>query len=44
MRVETPSSPDTFGVLIVAIGDAAGIIGAVDTRSVARAAVVRVVP
>jgi malate dehydrogenase (oxaloacetate-decarboxylating) len=41
MRVETPSSPGAFGVLASAIGDAGGIIGAVDTRSVTRATVVR---
>lgn len=41
MRVETPSTPGAFGVLALAIGDAGGVIGAVDTRSVTRATVVR---
>jgi malate dehydrogenase (oxaloacetate-decarboxylating) len=41
MRVETPSTPGAFGVLALAIGDAGGVIGAVDTRSVTRTSVVR---
>jgi malate dehydrogenase (oxaloacetate-decarboxylating) len=41
MRVETPSTAGAFGVLALAIGDAGGVIGAVDTRSVTRTSVVR---
>jgi malate dehydrogenase (oxaloacetate-decarboxylating) len=33
MRLETPTSPGAFGALASAIGDAGGIIGAVDMRS-----------
>jgi len=41
IRLETPNSPGAFGVLAAAIGDAGGIISAVDTHSVGKAAVVR---
>jgi malate dehydrogenase (oxaloacetate-decarboxylating) len=41
IRIETPSPAGAFGVLASAIGDAGGIISAVDTRSVTRATVVR---
>jgi malate dehydrogenase (oxaloacetate-decarboxylating) len=33
MRLETPTTPGAFGALASAIGDAGGIIGAVDMRS-----------
>ncbi len=36
MRLEMPTSPGAFGVLASAIGDAGGIIGAVDMRSVGK--------
>jgi malate dehydrogenase (oxaloacetate-decarboxylating) len=41
MRVETPNTAGAFGVLALAIGDAGGVIGAVDTGSVTRTSVVR---
>ena len=41
MRVETPGTAGAFSSLASAIGDAGGIIGAVDTRSVTRTTVVR---
>lgn len=41
MRIETPSTAGAFSTLASAIGDAGGLIGAVDTRSVTRATVVR---
>jgi malate dehydrogenase (oxaloacetate-decarboxylating) len=41
MRVETPNTAGAFGLLALAIGDAGGVIGAVDTRSVTRASVTR---
>jgi len=41
MRIESPSEPGSFGVLASAIGDAGGIIGAVDMRSAGKSAVVR---
>jgi malate dehydrogenase (oxaloacetate-decarboxylating) len=41
MRVEMPNEAGSFGVLASAIGDAGGIIGAVDMGSVSRTAVVR---
>ncbi|MBV9148478.1 MAG: NAD-dependent malic enzyme [Candidatus Eremiobacteraeota bacterium] len=41
MRVEMPNEPGSFGVLASAIGDAGGIIGAVDMGSVSRSAIVR---
>src|ERR1700724_3379204 len=41
MRLETPSGPGSFGKLAAAIGDAGGIIGAVDMRSVGRAQLTR---
>lgn len=41
MRLEMPSSPGAFGALASAIGDAGGIIDAVDMRSVARNIVTR---
>jgi malate dehydrogenase (oxaloacetate-decarboxylating) len=36
MRLEMPSSPGAFGMVASAIGDAGGIIGAVDMRSVSK--------
>ena len=41
MRLETPNTPGSFGVLASAIGDAGGMVGAVDTRSVGKATIVR---
>ena len=41
IRLETPNTPGSFGVLASAIGDAGGTVGAVDSRSVTRNAVVR---
>jgi len=41
IRLETPNTPGSFGVLASAIGDAGGTVGAVDTRSVTKNAVVR---
>ena len=41
MRVEMPNSPGAFNALAAAIGDAGGVIAAVDMRSVTKAAVVR---
>jgi malate dehydrogenase (oxaloacetate-decarboxylating) len=41
MRVETPSTSGAFGALAFAIGDAGGVISAVDTHSVTRTHAVR---
>ncbi|MGD0052537.1 MAG: NAD-dependent malic enzyme, partial [Vulcanimicrobiaceae bacterium] len=41
MRLETPNEPGSFGVLASAIGDAGGMVGAVDTRTVGKATIVR---
>jgi malate dehydrogenase (oxaloacetate-decarboxylating) len=41
MRVETPNTPGAFGILAAAIGDAGGVISAVDMRSVSKARVMR---
>ncbi|GAC1492856.1 MAG: malate oxidoreductase [Vulcanimicrobiaceae bacterium] len=41
MRLEMPASPGAFGTLASAIGDAGGIIDAVDLRSVVKAVVTR---
>jgi malate dehydrogenase (oxaloacetate-decarboxylating) len=41
MRVESPNEPGAFGQLASAIGDAGGIVGAVDMHSAGRSAVVR---
>jgi malate dehydrogenase (oxaloacetate-decarboxylating) len=41
MRVETPNTPRAFSALALAIGDAGGIISAVDTRNVTRTSVIR---
>ncbi|MBC5829694.1 MAG: NAD-dependent malic enzyme [Candidatus Eremiobacteraeota bacterium] len=41
MRLEMPNSPGAFGNLASAIGDAGGVIGAVDMRSVSKTYVVR---
>ncbi|MDQ2908039.1 MAG: NAD-dependent malic enzyme [Candidatus Eremiobacteraeota bacterium] len=41
MRLEMPSSPGAFGFLASAIGDAGGIIGAVDMRAVGKTSVTR---
>ncbi len=41
MRVEMPNTPAAFNQLAAAIGDAGGVIAAIDMRSVAKASVVR---
>jgi malate dehydrogenase (oxaloacetate-decarboxylating) len=41
MRLEMPSNPGAFGALASAIGDAGGIIGAVDMRAAGKAQVTR---
>lgn len=41
MRLEMPNSPGAFNQLAAAIGDAGGVIAAVDMRSVTKAQVVR---
>lgn len=41
MRVEMPNSPGAFNALAAAIGDAGGVIAAVDMRSVTKSNVVR---
>jgi malate dehydrogenase (oxaloacetate-decarboxylating) len=41
MRLETPNTSGSFGLLASAIGDAGGMIGAVDTRTVGKSTIVR---
>src|SRR5579884_4401432 len=41
MRIEMPNSPGAFNQLAAAIGDAGGVIAAVDMRSVSKTHVVR---
>ena len=41
MRIEMPNTAGAFGLLASAIGDAGGIVGAVDMRSVTKQFVVR---
>jgi malate dehydrogenase (oxaloacetate-decarboxylating) len=41
MRLEMPTSPGAFGAVASAIGDAGGIIGAVDMRSVGKSVATR---
>jgi malate dehydrogenase (oxaloacetate-decarboxylating) len=41
MRLETPNTSGSFGHLASAIGDAGGMIGAVDTRTVGKSTIVR---
>ncbi|MDB5093920.1 MAG: NAD-dependent malic enzyme, partial [Candidatus Eremiobacteraeota bacterium] len=41
MRLETPNTPGSFGILASAIGDAGGMVGAVDTRTVGKSTIVR---
>ena len=41
LRVETPSTPGAFAALALAIGDAGGVVGAVDAHSVTRTHAVR---
>ena len=41
MRVEMPNEPGAFGVVASLIGEAGGVVGAVDVRSVTRQATVR---
>ena len=41
MRLETPNTGGSFGILASAIGDAGGMVGAVDTRTVGKNTIVR---
>jgi len=41
IRLETPNTPGSFGILASAIGDAGGMVGAVDTRTVGKTTIVR---
>jgi malate dehydrogenase (oxaloacetate-decarboxylating) len=41
MRLETPNEPGTFGILASAIGNAGGMVAAVDTRTVGKTTIVR---
>jgi malate dehydrogenase (oxaloacetate-decarboxylating) len=41
VRVETPHSPGAFSTLAAAIGDAGGVVDAVDTRTVGKTTIVR---
>jgi malate dehydrogenase (oxaloacetate-decarboxylating) len=41
MRLETPNSSGSFGILASAIGAAGGMVGAVDTRTVGKTTIVR---
>ncbi|MBV8601430.1 MAG: NAD-dependent malic enzyme [Candidatus Eremiobacteraeota bacterium] len=41
IRVETPNHPGAFGELASAVGDAGGVIGAVDVRSVTKTSATR---
>ena len=41
MRLETPNSSGSFGIRASAIGDAGGMVGAVDTRTVGKTTIVR---
>jgi malate dehydrogenase (oxaloacetate-decarboxylating) len=41
MRLEMPNEPGSFGVLASAIGNAGGMVGAVDTRTVGKTTIVR---
>ena len=41
MRLETPNEPGSFGILAQAIGNAGGMVGAVDTRSVGKTTITR---
>jgi malate dehydrogenase (oxaloacetate-decarboxylating) len=41
MRLETPNTSGSFGILASAIGDAGGMVGAVDTRTVGKNSIVR---
>ncbi|MDP9018352.1 MAG: NAD-dependent malic enzyme, partial [Candidatus Eremiobacteraeota bacterium] len=41
MRLEMPNEPGAFSMLAAAIGDAGGVIGAVDMRSVSKSSLVR---
>src|SRR4030081_2501519 len=41
IRLETPNTPGSFGVLASAIGDAGGMVGAVDTRTVGKTTITR---
>jgi malate dehydrogenase (oxaloacetate-decarboxylating) len=41
MRLETPNTSGSFGLLASTIGDAGGMVGAVDTRTVGKTTIVR---
>ena len=41
MRLETPNEPGSFGILAQAIGNAGGMVGAVDTRTVGKTTITR---
>lgn len=41
MRLETPNEPGSFGILASAIGNAGGMVSAVDTRTVGKTNIVR---
>jgi malate dehydrogenase (oxaloacetate-decarboxylating) len=41
IRLETQNTPGSFGVLASAIGDAGGMVGALDTRTVGKTTIVR---
>src|SRR5947209_4574502 len=41
MRLESPNTSGSFGVLASAIGDAGGMVGAVDTRTVGKTTITR---
>jgi malate dehydrogenase (oxaloacetate-decarboxylating) len=41
MRLETPNTSGSFGILASTIGDAGGMVGAVDTRTVGKTTIVR---
>src|SRR5260370_31598618 len=40
MRLETPNTPGSFGILASAIRDAGGMVAAVDTRTVGKPTIV----
>jgi len=41
IRLETPNEPGSFATLAAAIGEAGGMVGAVDTRTVGKTSIVR---
>src|SRR5579875_1087214 len=44
MRLEMPNTPRAFGMLASVIGDAGGVIAAVDMRAVTKTQIIRDVP